>query len=76
MNDSVENAVIGALKEMGVWAASPMLYRTFALSEGHVVAQKFLYQGGYAVWVAGSGIITFYDEDGRQLRSLQGRIAA
>jgi hypothetical protein len=74
MNDSVENAVIVALTQMGVCPAHGTLLRTFALCEGHVVAQKFFYDGGYAAWAADSGSISFYDDGGRQLP--EGRVAA
>jgi hypothetical protein len=66
MNEQIENVVISVLKMMGV----ETLLRTFALCEGRVVAQKFSYDGGYAVWIAGSGTISIYDADGRLLRSL------
>jgi hypothetical protein len=67
MNDSAQDVLIGAFKDMGFCPGR--LVRTFALSEGRVVAQKFFYEGGYAVWAAGA--ISFYDEDGRLLRSLR-----
>lgn len=51
------------------WACTPPLC-TFALSEGRLVAQKFFYEGGYAVWVAGRESVDFYDEDGGLLRSV------
>jgi hypothetical protein len=64
MNKSVQDAVIATLKEMGLRPAPGTLPCTFALSEGRLVAQKFFYEGGYAVWVAARGTVSFYDEDG------------
>ena len=34
------------------------------------MAQKFFYEGGYAVWEVGRGTLDFYDEDGCLLRSV------
>jgi hypothetical protein len=70
MNESVQDAVAAILKRMGLCPAQGTLLSTFALSEGHLVAQKFFYRGGYAVWVAGRETVSFYDEDGGLLRSV------
>ena len=70
MHESVENTVIVSLAQMGVCPTPSTLLRTYALCEGHVVAQKFFYDGGYAVWVADGGSISFYDNDGGLLRSV------
>jgi len=64
MNESVQNVVIATLKEMGLSPAPGTLPCIFALSEGRLVAEKFFYDGGYAVWVAARGTVSFYDEDG------------
>ena len=42
MNDSVENAVIAALAEMGVCPTPGTLLRTFALSEGRRCSEVLL----------------------------------
>ncbi len=68
MTNSVENTVIAALTEMGI--SPDTLPCTFSLSEGRLVAQKFFYEGGYAVWAAGSGTLRFYDDNGKLLRSV------
>ncbi len=70
MNESVQAAIIATLKELGLCPALGMPPCSLALSEGHLVAQKFLYAGGYAVWVVGRGMVDFYDEDGGLLRSV------
>ncbi len=70
MNESVQDVVIAALKEMGLCPAPGTLFCTFALSEGRLVAQKFSYEGGYAVWVTARGMVSFYDADGGLLRSV------
>ena len=71
MNEPAQDAVIATLKEMGLHPTSC----TFALSEGRLVAQKFFYEGGYAVWETGHGRVNFYDEDGGLLRSVGVRVA-
>ena len=49
----------------GVSPTPSSLLHTFALRvEDLGVAQKFFYEGGYAVWVAGCETVSFYDEDG------------
>ena len=75
MNESVLNIVVATLKEMGLRPAAGEPVSTFALSEGHLVAQKFLYEGGYAVWVAALAKVSFYDEDGGLLRSVRVAVA-
>ena len=70
MIESVQDAVVATLKEMGLRPAPGTLPCTFALSEGRLVAQKFFYEGGYAVWETGRGTVNFYDEDGGLLRSV------
>jgi hypothetical protein len=70
MNESVQDVVIATLKAMGLCPAPGTLLRTFALSEGRLVAQKFFFEGGYAVWAAGRGTVSFYDEDGGLLGSV------
>jgi hypothetical protein len=71
MNESVQDIVIATLKELGLCPAPGTLFSTFALGEGHrLVAQNFIYEGGYAVWLTGRGTVSFYDEDGGLLRSV------
>ena len=70
MNESVQDAVAAILERMGLCPAQGTLFSTFALSEGRLVAQKFFYPGGYAVWVADRGTVSFYDENGGLTRSV------
>ena len=70
VNTSVQDVVIATLTEMGLCPAPGALLCTFALSEGRLVARKFFYAGGYAVSVAGWETVSFYDADGRLLRSV------
>ena len=69
MGEFRRKIVIATLKEMGQ-RPTPSLSCTFALSESCLVAQKFFYEGGYAVWVADRGAVDFYDEDGGLLKSV------
>ena len=71
MNDSIETAVIAALKEAGFRFAPGALRCAFALCEGSVVARKFFCEGGYAIWIAAEGTISLYDDQGHLLRSLR-----
>lgn len=68
VSKSVQDVVVATLKEMGIGPAPGTLLHTFALSEGNLVAQKFIYEGGYAV--AGGETVSFYDEDGGFSRSV------
>jgi hypothetical protein len=68
MTNSGKNAVVAALTEMGISPGT--LPCTFSLSEGRLVAQKFFFEGGYAVWATGSGTLRFFDDDGKLLRSV------
>jgi hypothetical protein len=70
MNQSIHDLVTATLREMGIVPAPGTLQQTFALGEGRLVAEKFRYDGGYAVWVVGRGSVDFYDEDGSLLRSV------
>jgi len=71
MNElSVQDVVIAVLGEMGQYPAPGTLVCTFALSEGCLVAQKFFYEGGYAVWVASRGTVSFYDDAGKMLKTI------
>ena len=70
VNESVQVAVIAKLKEMGLRPAPGALSCTFALSEGRLVAQKFFYEGGYAVWITGRGTVDFYDDAGKLLETV------
>ena len=75
MSESVQDVVVATLTEMGLCPAPGTLLHTFVLSEGNVVAQKFFYEGGYAVWVAGCETVSFYNEDGGFLRSVRHGVA-
>ena len=76
MNKSVQDVVITTLNGMGLWPIRGTLPCTYALSEGRLVAQKFFYEEGYAVWVAGRGTVDFYDEDGKLLRTVSLEISS
>ncbi len=70
MNGTVQDFVIATLKEMGQCPEPAALIHTYALSEGRLVAHKFRYEGGYAVWAVGSSVVTFYDNEGGVLKTL------
>ena len=66
---SVYDAVIAVLAEMGI--AETSLIRTFLIRDDRFVGRKYLYTGGYAICMAGSDELVFYDEDGKPLRTVQ-----
>jgi hypothetical protein len=68
MNGSVENAVEKALNEMGMSAMC--LGRTILLHDGQFVGIKFLFDGGYAVQLAGTNSVDVYDDAGTLLRTV------
>lgn len=71
MNESaVDSVVIVTLRGLGLCPAPGKLHCTFALCEGRLVARKFLYEGGYAVWAASRGTVNFYDDDGKLLETV------
>ncbi len=69
MDDPVESAVIATLAGMGLMQTRPLL-RTVALREGNVVAEKFLFEGGYAVWASPTNRLRIYDDSGRLLSAV------
>ncbi len=76
MNESVQDAVIATLKEMGKYPAPGTLFSTFAIREGRLVAQNFIYEGGYAVWITGRGTVSFYGKNGGLLKTVAFGVAA
>jgi len=60
---SIPDVVRHALGELGI-PVPASLVRTFALREGRLVAEKCHYGSGYAVWLAGTQVVEFYDADG------------
>lgn len=66
---SIHDFVKNALPTMGI-PAPASLACTLLLQEGRLFAQKYRYEGGYAVWLAGSGAVEFFDQDGTLLRSV------
>jgi hypothetical protein len=63
MYDPVETAVIAALAGMGLMRTGPHL-RTVAIREDQFVAEKFLFDGGYAVWARPTDRLSIYDDSG------------
>ncbi|MDY0170992.1 MAG: hypothetical protein RBS80_30915 [Thermoguttaceae bacterium] len=65
---SVYDAVIAVIREMGVEDTS--LVRTVLMRDNRFVGRKYYYTGGYAICMAGSNVVEFYD-DGKLLRTVQ-----
>ena len=66
---SVYHAVIAVIREMGIEDTS--LVRTVLMRDNRFVGQKYYYTGGYAICMAGSDTVQFYDDDGKLLRTVQ-----
>ena len=68
MRQSLQNIVVNVLSEMGIPTTS--LIRTLAIQGGRLVAEKFRYDQGYAIWFVGSNVVEFYDWDGKLLKTV------
>ncbi len=65
---SVYDAVIAAIRAMGI--ADTSLVRTILMRDNHYAGRKYYYTGGYALCVAGSGVVEFYSEEGEPLKTV------
>ena len=66
---SVYDTVIAVIREMGIADAS--LVRTVLMRDNRFVGRKYYYTGGYAICMAGSDVVEFYDDDGEWLQTVQ-----
>ena len=66
---SIHDFVKNTLPTMGI-PTPASLACTLLLQEGRLFAQKYRYEGGYAIWLAGSRAVEFYGEDGTLLKSV------
>ncbi len=66
---SVYDAVIAVIQELGIEDTS--LVRAVLVRDDRFVGRKYYYTGGYAVCLAGSDVVEFYDDDGKLLRTVQ-----
>jgi hypothetical protein len=66
---SIPDMVTAALAELGIAIPSP-LTRTFLLRDRHFVGQKYRFEGGYAIWLAETGVVKVYKDDGSLLEAL------
>ncbi len=64
---SVYDVVIAVIQEMGIEASS--LVRTILIRDSYYAGRKYYYSGGYAICMAGNGVIEFYDDAGKLLRT-------
>ena len=64
---SICEVVAATLKEMGV-SAVPM--RTVLIQKGCFIGQKYRFDSGYAVWLAGKNVIEVYDDAGKLLKTV------
>jgi hypothetical protein len=66
---SVYHAVIAVIREMGIEDTS--LVRTVLVRDNRFVGRKYYYTGGYAICMAGSAVVEFYNDDGKLLITVQ-----
>jgi len=64
---SVYDAVIAVIREIGIEDTS--LVRTVLIRDNRFVGRKYYYMGGFAICMAGSDVMEFYDDDGKLLRT-------
>ncbi len=64
---SVYDAVIAVIREMGIEDTS--LVRTLLMRDNYFAGRKYYYTGGFALCMAGSDEIEFYDDEGKLLRT-------
>jgi hypothetical protein len=62
------SAIQELLREMGLDPAT--LSRTLLIRGGHFVGIKFLFDGGYAVQLAGKNSVEVYDDVGKLLKTV------
>ncbi len=66
---SVYDAMIAVIQELGIEDTS--LVRTVLVRDNRFVGWKYYYTGGYAICMAGSDELEFYDDEGNLLRTVQ-----
>ncbi len=66
---SVYHAVIAVIREMGIEDTS--LVRSVLIRDNRFVGRKYYYEGGYAICMADSDVVEFYDDTGKLLRTVQ-----
>ena len=71
MDQSISNHdfMAATLAELGIPDPSPII-QTMLMRDGYFVGHKLRYDGGHAVWLAGSSTIEFYDEKGERLKTI------
>ena len=62
-----QDFVTATLREMGI-LLTPM--RSILIQNGYFVGYKFLFDGGYAVRLAGKNAIEVYDDEGKLLKTV------
>jgi hypothetical protein len=65
----LQDLVKHALNEMGIPAPSTLMH-VLALREGRLVAEKFHYEEGYAIWMVDSDVVEFYGREGKLLKTV------
>ncbi len=65
---SVYDAVISVIREMGIEDTS--LVRTILIRDNCYAGRKYYYTGGFALCMAGSGVIEFYSDNGELLKTV------
>jgi hypothetical protein len=66
---SIHDLAATTLAQLGRPAPTNMI-QSILMRDGYFVGHKFRYDGGHAVCVAASGMVEFYDGDGKLLKSI------
>jgi hypothetical protein len=67
---ALHEQITDILAEMGVCSPPAPLIRTVLINNGYFVGHKFRYEGGWATWLAQTGQIEVYDDDGKLLKTV------
>jgi hypothetical protein len=69
MDKSIHEVVTATLAELGLPAPTNVI-QTMLMGDGYFVGHKLRYDGGHAIWLAGSNTVEFYAEDGTLLKAV------
>lgn len=67
---SIHDAVAATLTEMGLCHAPATLVRTILIRDGYFLGEKYRFDGGYVISLAGKNAIDVYDGGGNVLKTV------
>ena len=69
MHTSMQDLIAATLAELGLPAPTNFI-QTMLMRDVYFVGWKFRYDGGHAIWLAGSNTLAFYDEQEKLLKTV------